>query len=92
MFFELWTENIPHRVKDTDAEAQGLEFYLYIHFTIYPLRRHPVGHVCIYMCIYKCMCLLILMSVCAIFHMSTKLRQSLIFALLWQQFCESIGV
>ncbi|XP_035764149.1 lisH domain-containing protein ARMC9 isoform X2 [Neolamprologus brichardi] len=44
VFFELWTENIPHRVKDTDAEAQGLEFYLYIHFTIYPLRRHPVGH------------------------------------------------
>uniref|UniRef100_A0AAX7VFG6 LisH domain-containing protein ARMC9 n=1 Tax=Astatotilapia calliptera TaxID=8154 RepID=A0AAX7VFG6_ASTCA len=41
VFFELWTENIPHRVKDTDAEAQGLEFYLYIHFTIYPLRRHP---------------------------------------------------
>ncbi|KAL3979033.1 hypothetical protein ACER0C_017583 [Sarotherodon galilaeus] len=44
VFFELWTENIPPRVKDTDAEAQGLEFYLYIHFTIYPLRRHPVGH------------------------------------------------
>lgn len=44
VFFELWTENIPPRVNNTDAEAQGLEFYLHIHFTIYPLRRHPVGH------------------------------------------------
>ncbi|KAG7217530.1 hypothetical protein INR49_021457 [Caranx melampygus] len=44
VFFELWAENIPSEVKDTDAEAQSLEFYLYIHFTIYPLRRHPSGH------------------------------------------------
>ncbi|XP_030583081.1 lisH domain-containing protein ARMC9 isoform X2 [Archocentrus centrarchus] len=44
VFFELWTENIPPKVKGTDVEAQGLEFYLHIHFTIYPLRRHPVGH------------------------------------------------
>uniref|UniRef100_A0A3Q3FCS1 LisH domain-containing protein ARMC9 n=1 Tax=Kryptolebias marmoratus TaxID=37003 RepID=A0A3Q3FCS1_KRYMA len=41
VFFEVWTENIPSEVKDTDAEAQSLEFYLHIHFTIYPLRRHP---------------------------------------------------
>ncbi|XP_028259331.1 lisH domain-containing protein ARMC9-like isoform X2 [Parambassis ranga] len=41
VFFELWTENIPSEVKDTDAEAQSLEFYLHVHFTIYPLRRHP---------------------------------------------------
>ncbi|KAF3835216.1 hypothetical protein F7725_027774 [Dissostichus mawsoni] len=44
VFFELWTENIPSEVKDTDAEAQSLEFYLYIHFTIFPLRRHPGRH------------------------------------------------
>ncbi|XP_023258468.1 lisH domain-containing protein ARMC9 isoform X2 [Seriola lalandi dorsalis] len=44
VFFELWVENIPSEVKDTDAEAQSLEFYLYIHFTIYPLRRHPGRH------------------------------------------------
>uniref|UniRef100_A0A8D3C8R2 LisH domain-containing protein ARMC9 n=1 Tax=Scophthalmus maximus TaxID=52904 RepID=A0A8D3C8R2_SCOMX len=44
VFFELWTENIPSEVKDTDAEAQRLEFYLHIHFTIYPLRRHPGRH------------------------------------------------
>ncbi|KAM7387963.1 hypothetical protein PAMP_024167 [Pampus punctatissimus] len=44
VFFELWAENIPSEVKDTDAEAQGLEFYLHIHFTIYPLRRHPGRH------------------------------------------------
>uniref|UniRef100_A0A3B5A7X6 LisH domain-containing protein ARMC9 n=1 Tax=Stegastes partitus TaxID=144197 RepID=A0A3B5A7X6_9TELE len=41
VFFELWTENIPSEVKDTDAVALSLEFYLQIHFTIYPLRRHP---------------------------------------------------
>ncbi|KAG8003093.1 LisH domain-containing protein ARMC9 [Nibea albiflora] len=44
VFFELWTDNIPSEVKDTDAEAQALEFYLHIHFTIYPLRRHPSRH------------------------------------------------
>ncbi|KAI3368687.1 hypothetical protein L3Q82_025680, partial [Scortum barcoo] len=44
VFFELWTDNIPSEVKDTDAEAQSLEFYLHIHFTIYPLRRHPGRH------------------------------------------------
>ncbi|XP_070688410.1 lisH domain-containing protein ARMC9 [Pempheris klunzingeri] len=41
VFFELWADNIPSEVKDTDAEAQSLEFYLHIHFTIYPLRKHP---------------------------------------------------
>ncbi|KAL6108083.1 armc9 [Pungitius sinensis] len=44
VFFELWTENIPPEIKDTDTEAQSLEFYLHIHFTIYPLRRHPGRH------------------------------------------------
>lgn len=44
VFFELWTNNIPSEVKDADAEAQSLEFYLHIHFTIYPLRRHPGRH------------------------------------------------
>uniref|UniRef100_A0A3Q1FSH5 LisH domain-containing protein ARMC9 n=2 Tax=Acanthochromis polyacanthus TaxID=80966 RepID=A0A3Q1FSH5_9TELE len=44
VFFELWTENIPSEVKDADAEALRLEFYLHIHFTIYPLRRHPGRH------------------------------------------------
>ncbi|KAK2835405.1 hypothetical protein Q5P01_015889 [Channa striata] len=44
VFFELWTENVPLEVINTDAEAQSLEFYLQIHFTIYPLRRHPDRH------------------------------------------------
>ncbi|XP_070816619.1 lisH domain-containing protein ARMC9 isoform X2 [Chaetodon trifascialis] len=44
VFFELWADNVPSEVKDTDAEAQSLEFYLHIHFTIYPLRRHPGRH------------------------------------------------
>ncbi|XP_058494292.1 lisH domain-containing protein ARMC9 isoform X1 [Solea solea] len=45
VFFELWTENnISFEVKDTDCEVQRLEFYLHVHFTIYPLRRHPGRH------------------------------------------------
>uniref|UniRef100_A0A3Q3QWI1 LisH domain-containing protein ARMC9 n=1 Tax=Monopterus albus TaxID=43700 RepID=A0A3Q3QWI1_MONAL len=44
VFFELWTENIPSEVKNKDGEVQSLEFYLYIHFTIYPLRTHPGRH------------------------------------------------
>lgn len=47
MFFELWTENIPPVVKNADGECQSLEFYLHIHFTIYPLRRPTGRHVCI---------------------------------------------
>uniref|UniRef100_A0AAV2KV39 LisH domain-containing protein ARMC9 n=1 Tax=Knipowitschia caucasica TaxID=637954 RepID=A0AAV2KV39_KNICA len=43
VFFELWTKHIAPEVKDTDADAQRLEFYLYIHFTIYPLRNHSHG-------------------------------------------------
>uniref|UniRef100_A0A3B3WPB6 LisH domain-containing protein ARMC9 n=1 Tax=Poecilia mexicana TaxID=48701 RepID=A0A3B3WPB6_9TELE len=41
VFFDLWAENIPSAVKDSDDEAQNLEFYLRIHFTVYPLRTHP---------------------------------------------------
>ncbi|XP_020780422.2 lisH domain-containing protein ARMC9 isoform X2 [Boleophthalmus pectinirostris] len=41
VFFELWTNHI--EVKDTDTTAQSLEFYLYIHFTIYPLRKQERG-------------------------------------------------
>ncbi|XP_072294752.1 lisH domain-containing protein ARMC9 isoform X2 [Eucyclogobius newberryi] len=39
VFFELWSNHISPEVKETEAEAQSLEFYLYIHFTIYPLRK-----------------------------------------------------
>lgn len=41
VFFELWDDNIPAEIKDSDTDAQSLEFYLQIHFTIYPLRGHP---------------------------------------------------
>ncbi|XP_037106016.1 lisH domain-containing protein ARMC9 isoform X1 [Syngnathus acus] len=40
VFFQLWEENIDTGLVCTDTEAQKLEFYLYIHFTIYPLRSH----------------------------------------------------
>nr|XP_057928745.1 lisH domain-containing protein ARMC9 isoform X2 [Doryrhamphus excisus] len=42
VFFELWTDNIPYDANNT--ETQKLEFYLHIHFTVYPLRRHPGRH------------------------------------------------
>ncbi|KAG7274071.1 hypothetical protein CRUP_022456, partial [Coryphaenoides rupestris] len=41
VFFELWREHVPPEVKDADPQALRLEFYLHIHFTIYPLRNHP---------------------------------------------------
>ncbi|KAM6962455.1 lisH domain-containing protein ARMC9 [Aplochiton taeniatus] len=39
VFFELWTEYVPLDVRDLDPHAQRLEFYLHIHFTIYPLKN-----------------------------------------------------
>ncbi|KAL1023357.1 hypothetical protein UPYG_G00039680 [Umbra pygmaea] len=38
VFFELWAEYVPLHVRDCDSQAQKLEFYLHIHFTIYPLK------------------------------------------------------
>ncbi|XP_026067880.1 lisH domain-containing protein ARMC9-like isoform X1 [Carassius auratus] len=42
VFSELWAKNIPAEIRDFDPVAQKLEFYLQIHFTIYPLKS-PVG-------------------------------------------------
>ncbi|XP_028300060.1 lisH domain-containing protein ARMC9 isoform X3 [Gouania willdenowi] len=44
VFFELWAENIPSDVTDTDSDALSLEFYSHVHFTVYPLRGHPGRH------------------------------------------------
>ncbi|XP_037705439.1 lisH domain-containing protein ARMC9 isoform X3 [Choloepus didactylus] len=41
-FFDLWEEHIPISVRDGDSLARKLEFYLHIHFAIYPLK-HSVG-------------------------------------------------
>ncbi|XP_066136684.1 lisH domain-containing protein ARMC9 [Saccopteryx bilineata] len=41
-FFGLWGEHIPSSIRDGDSLAQKLEFYLHIHFAIYPLK-HSVG-------------------------------------------------
>ncbi|KAA0712488.1 LisH domain-containing protein ARMC9 [Triplophysa tibetana] len=43
VFFELWAKNVPSEIRDFDQVAQKLEFYLKIHFTIYPLK-FPVGN------------------------------------------------
>ncbi|XP_039505635.1 lisH domain-containing protein ARMC9 isoform X2 [Pimephales promelas] len=42
VFSELWAKHIPAEIRDCDPVAQKLEFYLQIHFTIYPLKS-PVG-------------------------------------------------
>ncbi|KAF7236974.1 LisH domain-containing protein ARMC9 [Varanus komodoensis] len=42
VFFELWEEHIPSPVRDSEAVAQKLEFYLHIHFAIF-LLKHAVG-------------------------------------------------
>ncbi|XP_030646980.1 lisH domain-containing protein ARMC9, partial [Chanos chanos] len=39
VFFELWKEHVPSEARDYDPVAQKLEFYLHIHFTIYPLKN-----------------------------------------------------
>ncbi|MBN3321431.1 ARMC9 protein, partial [Atractosteus spatula] len=42
VFFELWNEHIPAQIRDVDLLAQKLEFYLHIHFAIFPLK-HILG-------------------------------------------------
>ncbi|XP_058044626.1 lisH domain-containing protein ARMC9 isoform X2 [Ahaetulla prasina] len=42
VFFELWEERIPSSVREQEAVAQKLEFYLHIHFAIF-LLKHAVG-------------------------------------------------
>uniref|UniRef100_W5MBW3 LisH domain-containing protein ARMC9 n=1 Tax=Lepisosteus oculatus TaxID=7918 RepID=W5MBW3_LEPOC len=42
VFFELWNEHIPAQIRDVDLLAQKLEFYLHIHFAIFPLK-HVLG-------------------------------------------------
>ncbi|XP_056615194.1 lisH domain-containing protein ARMC9 isoform X2 [Triplophysa dalaica] len=44
VFFELWAKNIPSEICDFDQVAQKLEFYLKIHFTIYPLKFPGGSH------------------------------------------------
>ncbi|XP_053162941.1 lisH domain-containing protein ARMC9 isoform X2 [Hemicordylus capensis] len=42
VFFELWEEHVPPSIRDNEAVAQKLEFYLHIHFAIF-LLKHTVG-------------------------------------------------
>uniref|UniRef100_A0A6I8NAY8 LisH domain-containing protein ARMC9 n=1 Tax=Ornithorhynchus anatinus TaxID=9258 RepID=A0A6I8NAY8_ORNAN len=38
-FFDLWEEHIPSSFRDDEPQAQKLEFYLHIHFAIFPLKH-----------------------------------------------------
>ncbi|XP_048357986.1 lisH domain-containing protein ARMC9 isoform X2 [Sphaerodactylus townsendi] len=42
VFFELWEEHVPPAIRDNEAIAQKLEFYLHIHFAIFLLKRSVV--------------------------------------------------
>ncbi|XP_072516635.1 lisH domain-containing protein ARMC9 isoform X2 [Salminus brasiliensis] len=39
VFFDLWSEHVPADFRDNDSAVQKLEFYLRIHFVIYPLKN-----------------------------------------------------
>ncbi|XP_076879976.1 lisH domain-containing protein ARMC9 isoform X2 [Brachyhypopomus gauderio] len=39
VFFELWEEHVPEDIRDNDPAVRKLEFYLHIHFAIYPLKN-----------------------------------------------------
>ncbi|KAG8445016.1 hypothetical protein GDO86_009963 [Hymenochirus boettgeri] len=43
VFFELWEKYIPLDTRNTDKVAQKLEFYLQIHFAIFPLKHSVDG-------------------------------------------------
>lgn len=37
-FFDTWEEHVPSDTRSNDPLAQKLEFYLHIHFAIFPLK------------------------------------------------------
>ncbi|XP_044146042.1 lisH domain-containing protein ARMC9 isoform X2 [Bufo gargarizans] len=39
-FFEKWNEHVPLETRSNDPLAQKLEFYLHIHFAIFPLKNN----------------------------------------------------
>ncbi|XP_071998549.1 lisH domain-containing protein ARMC9 isoform X1 [Engystomops pustulosus] len=39
-FFDKWTEHVPLDIRSNDPLAQKLEFYLHIHFAIFPLKNN----------------------------------------------------
>ncbi|XP_069583106.1 lisH domain-containing protein ARMC9 isoform X2 [Ranitomeya imitator] len=43
-FFETWNEQVPPDTRNNDPLAQKLEFYLHIHFAIFPLK-HKLGRI-----------------------------------------------
>jgi len=37
-FWKLWEENVPAEIRNKDQTCQRLEFYIQIHFAVYPIR------------------------------------------------------
>jgi len=44
-FWELWEKNVPEDIRTKDQTCQRLEFYIHIHFAVYPIRVGSVSQV-----------------------------------------------
>ncbi|CAK8681084.1 unnamed protein product [Clavelina lepadiformis] len=42
-FWALWEQNVPNDIRNKDQTCQRLEFYIHIHFAVYPIRVGSVG-------------------------------------------------
>lgn len=42
-FWKLWENHVPHDIRTKDYTCQRLEFYIQIHFAVYPIRISSIG-------------------------------------------------
>lgn len=45
MFWKLWEDHVPKDIRTKDYTCQRLEFYIQIHFAVYPIRISSIGAV-----------------------------------------------
>lgn len=50
MFWKLWDDHVPHDIRTKDYTCQRLEFYVQIHFAVYPIRISSIGAVSNFLC------------------------------------------
>uniref|UniRef100_H2YYH6 LisH domain-containing protein ARMC9 n=1 Tax=Ciona savignyi TaxID=51511 RepID=H2YYH6_CIOSA len=43
-FWRLWEENVPYEIRSKDQTCQRLEFYIHIHFAVFPIRIGAATH------------------------------------------------
>lgn len=44
-FWKLWEDHVPRDIRTKDYTCQRLEFYIQIHFAVYPIRISTIGTV-----------------------------------------------